>query len=432
MSEIQKEIKEHLDGLAKTVKSIQEKHTDLEKNYDALDVESLAKMKEDSAKAVETIADLTAKQKESEEQMKDLELQVAKGSHGGDGNMDEKAYRVALAQHLRKGSAIDTDCVNSVCRNLASKALIGVDNVDFDHAVKDMVAGSNPDGGYFLTTDRSDQMSTRIFETSPVRGLANMMTTTSDVMEILLDDDEADSGWVGETQARPDTNTPEIGMIKIAIHEMYAQPRATQKMIDDAGLDIEAWLSNKVDRKLGRQENTSFVVGDGSQRPKGFLSYAAWSSAGVYQRNAVEQIETVSASVIAGNDVIGLQNSLIEDYQAGASWGMKRATWFYIATLKDSEGQYLLNPRIIAEGADKILLGSSVTFMADMPGVADSALPLVYADFSEFYTIVDRFGIRVLRDPYTAKPYVRFYTTKRVGGAVTNYEAGKIMKIKAA
>jgi HK97 family phage major capsid protein len=258
------------------------------------------------------------------------------------------------------------------------------------------------------------------------------MSTTSDVMEILLDDDEADCGWVGEVDDRDDTDSPQIGLIKIPIHEMYAQPKATQKMLDDAGLDLEGWLSRKVEMRLGRKENTAFVVGDGSQKPKGFLSYDAWSSAGVYQRNAVEQIITDAASTIAGDDLIELQNSLIEDYQAGATWGMKRATWFLIATLKTSTGgDYLLNPRVIAEGAEKILLGNGVTFMNDMPVKADNALPIVYADFKEFYTVVDRFGIRILRDPYTAKPYVRFYTTKRVGGAVTNYEAGKILKVLA-
>jgi len=439
MDQLAKEIKETLDGLAKTVTALQTKQDEMGVKTDSLDVEMLIKMKEDSAKAVETLADLTKQQAErdtkSEElakQIDDLEILIAKGGKDDNGMIDEKAYKNGLIGYMRKNAMIDDGALEAVCRNTAMKSAIGIDDDDMEHLVKEMVAGSNPDGGYFLTTDRSDQMSTRIFETSPLRGLANMMTTTSDVMEILLDDDEADAGWVGEVQSRPDTDTPEIGMIKIPIHELYAQPRATQKMLDDAGLDLEAWLSRKVERKLGRMENTSFVVGDGSQKPKGFLTYADWTTAGTYQRNAVEQYDTAAASVIAGNDVIQLQNMLIEDYQAGAAWGMRRATWFDIATLKDDDGRYLLNPRIIAEGADKILLGSPVVFMADMPVVADSALPLVYADFEEFYTIVDRFGIRVLRDPYTAKPYVRFYTTKRVGGAVTNYEAGKILKITAA
>jgi len=430
--DIQKDIKATLDGLATTIREIKKKSDEMGKKVDPLDAEALAKMKEDSAKAIEELNTLTAAQKDSKQQIEDLELLVAKGTNNSEDGADEKAYKTALARFMRKGTAIEEDQLEAVCRNAAAKSLIGASDEEVERHVKDLVAGSNPDGGYFLSSERSTQVSTRIFETSPLRALANIMTTGSDVLEILLDDDEADCGWVGEVDSRDDTDSPGVGLIKIPIHEIYAQPKATQKMVDDAGFDLEAWLANKVQRRIGRKENTSFVVGDGSMKPKGFLAYAAWSAAGVYQRNAVEQIQTAAASVIDGDDVIGLHNSLIEDYQMGATWGMKRATWFNIATLKDSQGKYLLNPRIIAEGADKILLGAPVTFMADMPAVADSALPLVYADFQEFYTIADRFGIRILRDPYTLKPYIRFYTTKRVGGAVTNYEAGKIMKIKAA
>lgn len=436
MSELAQEIKETLEGLAKTVTTLQAKNDEMGTKVDSLDTEALAKMVDDSAKAIDTINTLTEKQKATDTlagQVNELELALAKGVKTGDVTLDEKAYRDGLVGYMRKNSAIDDGDLESICRNIVAKSVIGVDDATVDFLVKDMIAGSNPDGGYFLTSDRSSQISKRIFETSPLRGLANIMSTNSDQMEILLDDDEASGGWVGETQARPDTDSPEIGMIVIPAHEIYAQPRATQKMLDDAGFDLEAWLSGKVERKFGRLENTAFVVGDGSQKAKGFLSYAAWSVAGTYQRNAVEQRETASASVIAGDDLINLQNDLIEDYQAGATWAIKRSTWSDIATLKAStSGEYLLNPRVIAEGAEKILLGSGVTFMNDMPAVADSALAVAYADFREFYTILDRFGIRVLRDPYTAKPFIRFYTTKRVGGAVTNYEAGKILKIKAA
>ena len=126
-----------------------------------------------------------------------------------------------------------------------------------------------------------------------------------------------------------------------------------------------------------------------------------------------------------------LKNSLIENYQANATFGMQRATWTQVMLAKDGTGRYLLNPQILAEGSTKILLGNDVIFMNGMPEVATDALAMVIADFREFYTIVDRFGIRVLRDPYSAKPFVEFYTTKRTGGDVTNYEAGKILKLSA-
>lgn len=433
---LETEIKESLEGLAKTVTTLQTKNDEMGQKFDSLDTEALTKMVDDSAKAIDTINALTEKQKEHDviaDQVKDLELALAKGVKTGDVLLNEKAYKDGFVGYMRKGGAVDDGDLESVCRNIVAKATIGIGDDVVDLMVKDMVAGSNPDGGYFLTVDRSDKISKRIFETSPIRALANIMTTNTDVVEILLDDDEASSGWVGEVQSRPDTDSPEIGLIKIPIHELYAKPKATQKMLDDAGFDLEAWLSGKVQRKFTRDENTAFVTGDGAQKPKGFLTYAAWAAAQTYERNAVEQRTGETDSVISGDDLINLQNDLIEDYQAGATWGFKRSTWSDIATLKAStSGAYLLNPRVIAEGAEKILLGSGVSFMNDMPAVADSALAVVYADFQEFYTIVDRFGIRVLRDPYTNKPYVLFYTTKRVGGAVTNYEAGKILKIKAA
>jgi HK97 family phage major capsid protein len=338
-----------------------------------------------------------------------------------------------MLNYMRKGIAIDDELVDAMCKAHAEAALLGADDDKLEFHKKDLVAGSGPDGGYFILPDRSSSVSTRIFETSPLRPVANIVTTNSDVWEIPIDDDEPASGWVGEVEARPDTASSQVGLIKIPVHEQYASPKATQKMLDDAGFDIEAWHNMKVSRKFGRLENTGFVSGDGSKKPKGFLDYPAWAAAGVYERHKVEQVTATgtAGTLDEADDLITLQNTLLEDYQAGAAWGMRRATFTAVMTLKDSQGQYLLNPNILKEGTDKVLLGSSVIFMSDMPAVAGDALAVVYADWSEFYTIVDRLGIRVLRDPYTSKPYTKFYTTKRVGGAVTNYEAGKILKINS-
>lgn len=432
---LQEDIKESLDTLAKSVADIQTEHKELKDKPDVLQSEQFVKMEGDMTKALETVNTLTDLQKSQDEALKEMEVRLAKGTKTDDGDLSEVGYKKGLAGFLRKGvkaGDIDEADVEAVCRNMVEKNFHGMDDAEVDLAVKAMVAGSNPDGGYFLTTERSSEVSTRNFETSPMRGLANMMTTNGDEMEILLDDDEADAGWVGEVDDRDDTDSPQIGLIKIPIHDIYAQPKATQKMIDDAGFDLEAWLTGKVTRRFSRKENSAFVVGDGSQKAKGFLSYAAWAVAGTYERNKVEQIEGATASVIGADDLISLETALYEDYQAMAQWAMTRTTFGAISKLKDSNGAYVLNPRIIAEGADKVLMGKSVNLFADMPEIADSALAVALADFGEFYTIVDRFGVRVLRDPYTAKPYVRFYTTKRVGGAVTNFEAGKILKIKAA
>jgi len=406
---------------------------------DATDVAALQKATEDTLKGVEKIqaeqaaekAAADAERKDFAEKIAFLEGRVARGASDGEKAADDPEYKKAVNLYLRKGVNPDSEVISRVYEEFARKSVKSGDEREIEMQKKDLVSASGPDGGYFVTADRGGIIEGRIFETSPVRSLANVVSTSSDVFEYVLDDDEASSGWVGEVQSRSDTNTPDIGVIKIPVHELYAQPRATQKMLDDAGFDIEGWLSRKVASKMGRDESSAFVAGDGSQRPKGFLSYAAWSVAGTYQRNAVEQIETATSTTLAADDLIGLQNSLVEDYQARATWGMKRQTFTKVMELKDAYGQYLLNPRVLMEGSTKILLGASVSFMNDMPAFAANALSIAIADWSEFYTIVDRFGIRVLRDPYTAKPYVKYYTTKRVGGAVTNYEAGKILKIKA-
>ncbi|QDP65960.1 MAG: putative major capsid protein [Prokaryotic dsDNA virus sp.] len=427
------EIKTELKGIYDSVTAFQSALDEVKGKVDGLDNEKLEKMAKDAADGIDAVnkerAEEKAAAKELEQKVAFLEGKIARGDAGEDAGDPE--FKHAVARYLRKGVLVDEEHVERAYKAYAEKNLFGADDREVDRQVKDMVAASGPDGGYFVTTDRSNQISERIFETSPLRQVANVVTTTSDVYELILDDDESDSGWVGEVQSRPDTNTPQVGLIKIPVHEVYAQPRATQKMLDDAGFDIEGWLSRKVSSQIGRKENTSFVAGDGSQKPKGFLSYAAWSSAGVYERNAVEQITSGTSGDFDADDIIELGNSLIEDYQANATFGMKRATFTDVMQLKSSDGAYLLDPRILMEGGTKMLLGKDVVFMEDMPVKASNALAMVVADFEEFYTVVDRLGIRVLRDPYTAKPYVRYYTTKRVGGAVTNYEAGKILKIAA-
>lgn len=427
---------EKLEEIGNQIQQVQEKSTSLEEKYDGLDFENVRENAEKAAKGMEELQNIkqAIEAQDYKDRLDTIELAIAKAG-GVDKNdpVQEKAYKTAMLGYLRKGHAIPDEMLEIMCKSQVEMEILGADEEAINFHKKDLIAAVGPDGGYFILPDRATSISTRIFETSPLRPLASVVTTTSDIWELPLDDDEMASGWVGETQTRTTTDTPEIGLIKIPVHEGFAQPRATQKMLDDAGFDIEAWINKKVSAKLGRQENTSFVSGDGSKKPKGFLTYDAWTTAGTYQRDAVEQI-TATGTVGAldeADDLVNLQNSLLEDYQSGASFGMRRATFTSVMTLKDTNGAYLIDPRIIKTGTDKILLGSPVTFMSDMPAVAAAALPVVFADFREFYTIVDRLGIRVLRDPYTSKPYVRFYTTKRVGGAVSNYQAGKILKINS-
>jgi len=423
------EILKKLDEFGTAVKAAQDRLDKTEDKLDGVDKEVIQKAAEEAAQSLQDIQDLKAKQTELNKTLELVEKQAFRTETEGDDKSTDSEYFNKFSTFMRTGKKMDEEFEKKAA-DLHVKSLKNYSNDAQDLIKKDLVSGINPQGGYWVRPERSSQMITRIFETSPVRQVANIMTTTTNEVEMIIDDNEAaDGGWVGETQTRPNTGTPDIGLLKIPVHEIFAQPKATQKMIDDAGFDIEGWLAGKVQRKISRSENSAFVSGDGSQKPRGFLDYPAWAAAGVYERNAIEQIASGSATALTSDGLIDLQGSLIEEYQTNAVFMMKRGTFTEVVKLKDQNDNYLINFAMLKESTDKILLGKNVIFADDMPAVAGSALSVVYGDFGVGYTIVDRFGFRVIRDELTEKPFVLFYTTKRTGGAVTNFEGLKIQVV---
>lgn len=296
---------------------------------------------------------------------------------------------------------------------------------------KALSVGSDPDGGYVVNPDLSGRIVTKVFETSPMRAYASIQVISTDALEGLFSLDEASSGWVGETDARSQTNTPQLGKWRIPVHELFAKPAATQKLLDDASINMEAWLASMVSEQFGRQEANAFVVGNGVGKPRGFLTY----SSGTTLPGTIEQFPTGSSGAFAaapnGGDVlINALYGLKAQYRANATWFMNRATMTATRKLKDSDGAYLWSPGIAA-GQPASLLGYPVASFEDMPDPAANSLSIAVGDMRETYQIVDRLGIRTLRDPYSAKPYVEFYTTKRVGGDVVNFEALKLVRFGA-
>ena len=296
---------------------------------------------------------------------------------------------------------------------------------------KALSVGTDPDGGYVVNPDLSGRIVMKVFETSPMRAYASIQVISSDALEGLFDLDEAASGWVGETDSRAETNTPVLGKWRIPTHELYAKPKATQKLLDDASINMEAWLASKVAEKFGRDESNAFVVGNGSNKPRGFLTYGS----GTTLPGTIEQFPTGSSGAYAaapnGGDVlINALYGLKAQYRANATWFMNRATLTATRKVKDSDGAYLWSPGIAA-GQPATLLGYPVASFEDMPDPASNSLSVAVGDMREAYQIVDRLGIRTLRDPYSAKPYVEFYTTKRVGGDVVNFEAIKLVRFGA-
>lgn len=300
---------------------------------------------------------------------------------------------------------------------------------------KALSAGSDPDGGYLLPTPTVGRMVKRVYEQSTMRQLANVLTISTDALEGIVDNDEADAGWVSEMGARNDTDTPQVGKYRIEAHEMYAQPKVTQKLIDDAATDVEAWLADKVADKFARVEGNAFWNGNGVGQPRGLAAYTtaatgdgsrAWGTFEHVLTGANGDFHTTKADPL--QDLLG---AFKDQYLQNASFAMRREVRTKIRKLKEATSdRYLWEPSLQAGQPDR-LLGYPVRIDQYIPAITTGSLSLAFGDFREAYTIVDRIGVRTLRDPYTAKPYIRFYSTKRTGAGAVNTEAVKFLKFSA-
>lgn len=348
--------------------------------------------------------------------------------------MDNTKYRVErleLAQSrpeleskssFAQGGAAPSEYQKAFVKYLRKGVEGGLDALQ----MKSLSVGTDADGGYLVTNEMSSTIAKIIRTASPLRDIARTETISSDTLDVIEDAGLASASWTTETGAVTDTATPQIGKHSVATYEMYAQPKATQKLLDDAAIDVESWIAEKVGEKFAAMEATAFISGNGTTQPKGILSYAAGTSWG-----QIEQVNSGVAASLTGDSIINLYYSLKEVYARNASFLMNRAVVQTVRMLKESTtGQYLWQPGLVA-GTPDTLLGVPVHQAADMPVAAANALAVAVADFRQAYLIVDRIGLRVLRDPFTDKPFVKFYTTRRVGGEVVNYEAIKLLKLAA-
>jgi HK97 family phage major capsid protein len=282
------------------------------------------------------------------------------------------------------------------------------------------------EGGYLITHYMSEHIAGTVREISPMRQLATVTSISADALEIVVDNERANAGWAAEEGERRETETPKINKALIPAHELYAQPKATQKLIDDAKIDIEKWLADSITETFTRMENDAFINGDGQGKPRGILSYQHGTEWG-----KIEQIKSGLDSAITVGGLIRLFYSLKEEYAVKGKFLMNRETLQAVRMLKDdSTGRYLWQPSLAA-GQPDVLMGAEVVQAADMPGLGKGNLAIAFADFATAYHIVDRQDVSILRDPYTEKPYVKFYATKRVGGDVTNFRAIKLLKLAA-
>lgn len=284
---------------------------------------------------------------------------------------------------------------------------------------KALSVDSGPDGGFLVPDNIRDGIIEILRETSGTRELANVETiSVGDSLTLHIEDGDYDSGWVSERESRPATTTGTTLKQTIFAHEQYAAPRATQQVLDDSAYDLESWIQQKVANKFMRRENTAFTTGSGVGQPFG------WAD-----ENRVTTVNSGHATQITADGLIDLVYDLPEFYAAAASFQLKRATVKRVRKMKDGQGNYLWT-----QGFDKTpatILGYGYRENIDMAAEGAGALSVAFADWKRFYTVLDRKGIAVLRDPYTAKPFVEFYTTKRVGGDIVLAEAGRLGKCAA-
>jgi HK97 family phage major capsid protein len=396
----------------------------------------IEKSLEDGSEAKQKIeAAIAAERKERE----DLELRLQREGIKGDGDgakreLEIKTFNRMLAADAaeRKHQPVVLDAKGYDDYKAAfDRMLRSNEKLLTPEEMKTLSVGSDPDGGYLVTPDTSGRVAKKVFETSPIRQIASVQVISTDALEGMEDVGDAGCGYAGEHSTSGDTTTPQIGKWRIPVHIIDTEPKATQQLLDDAAIDVESWLGGKVGNKFGRFENAEFVTGAANK----ILGFAAGytmtldSGAGVSWGEIGYVATGVNGDFAASNPADKLHElvgALKVDYLPNARFVTRRTVVTKMRKFKDANGLYLLQPSLVL-GVPDAVMGYPLLRAEDMPALGNSSKSLAFGDFNEAYQIVDRQGIRVLRDPYTAKPYVKFYTTKRTGGGVVNYEAMKLL-----
>jgi HK97 family phage major capsid protein len=339
-----------------------------------------------------------------------------------------EAIETAVARSENKYGGTDTK--DKTVKNEAFRALMqgkmdAIKDLDIQAAASTL---SDPDGG-FTVPEEVDKSIDRIQGTlSSMRRLATVRAISTDTYKKLVNVGGATSGWVAEKGTRAETSTPTLKEIAINTKELYAMPAATQTLLDDSAIDIGGWLAGEVAIEFDEEEGDSFINGNGVEKPHGIGAYTMIANAS-YAWGKVGFITSGHATLLNNLDkLIDLQHALKTSYRNGAAWLMNDSTCQVIRKFKDGDGNYMWRPGLI-ENAPDIFLGKPVEYDDNIDDIGANKYPIFYANFKRAYLIIDRLGTRVLRDPYTTKPYILFYTTKRVGGGIVMYEAIKAFKI---
>lgn len=334
-----------------------------------------------------------------------LERNRPTGGFGGAGSLDGKS---ALRTYITKGD-------DSQLQKLQSKS---------------MQTGVGEDGGFAVPVYLDKEVENLEKSASALVRLARTVEAEGSVYKKIVNLGGSASGWAGETDARPETATPKIASVDIVIGELYANPKLTQRMVDDVMFDAEAYISGEIADEFSSQLATALFNGDGVSKPKGVLTYTITAEKdGVREFGKLQAVKTATAAVITFDDIKALKSSLNAKYRPGAAFVMNSETALALSLIKDLNGAYVWTSST-TEGQPDLLLGSPVEIDENAPDIATGAYPVLFGNFERGYTIARRFGIRLLRDPYTSKPFINFYTTARVGGGVVNSDCIKLLEVK--
>ena len=448
-----KEANEIALAVAKEVQSIgantKENYESLQKSYKSLKdtVDKQEKNGEDWQKAVKLAAEISTRQEEMDKGVASLkasqeaiEVLLKRSPLAGDMSPEKKEkldteikqFAAEILTIQKKGTGVTIEDLDSFMKTDVPKTLDNYKRVFEKFARhqndlltpedrKDLSVGIDPDGGYTVTPAMSARIIQKLYESDPIRQLASVESITGERIELLVDIDQADTGWETETVSGGKTDTSRLEKKAIHVGTMYARPRATQNILDDSGINIETWLANKIAQRLSRTEGAAFVTGDGVGKPRGFLTYGNGTTYGT-----IEQVAMGAAANLTADGFVQLKYHLLEGHLgAMTAWLMNRTTVMAAMLLKNGNGDYIWKQGIQNDASSNIL-GIPVRMSTTMPAVAANALAVALADWSETYLIVDRMGISVQRDPFTIKPFVEFYTRKRVGGDVVNFDTIKI------
>ena len=299
---------------------------------------------------------------------------------------------------------------------------------------KGMNTAVNAEGGYLVDPQTSEMILSVLRSSSSLRSVANVVNVEASSFDVLIDSTDTGAGWADEVASATETETPTIERISIALHELSALPKASQRLLDDSAFDIEGWLAGRIADKFARAEAASFISGNGAGKPKGVLFHPtvdndswSWGNLGYVATGTAGDFESTNPA----DAIVDLVYALGARYRANATFVMNSKTAGAVRKMKDADGRFLWSGGLAA-GEPARLMGYPVLIAEDMPDIAVDAMAIAFGDFGAGYTIAERPDLRVLRDPFSAKPHVLFYATKRVGGDVTDFAAIKLMKFGTA